>query len=151
MTGSKNCLKRSGKIIPRNNKCLCAETQAATKPVPSKRHRLFAWRHNKTQKPRPAATFRGYQFPGVLQITWRASINVIELVFADLNGIVLFHVLADQLIQNAGIAQLGLEILQAFIVLHVGTGQNTLPAGSAAQCGNALCICSRAEPGTCPY
>ena len=28
-------------------KCLCAETQAATKPVPSKRHRLFAWRHNK--------------------------------------------------------------------------------------------------------
>ena len=25
----------------------CAETQAATKPVPSKRHRLFAWRHNK--------------------------------------------------------------------------------------------------------
>ena len=47
MTGSKNCLKRSGKIIPRNNKCLCAETQAATKPVPSKRHRLFAWRHNK--------------------------------------------------------------------------------------------------------
>ena len=35
------------KIIPRNNKCLCAETQAATKPVPSKRHRLFAWRHNK--------------------------------------------------------------------------------------------------------
>ena len=47
MTGSKNCLKRSGKIIPRNNKCLCTETQAATKPVPSKRHRLFAWRHNK--------------------------------------------------------------------------------------------------------
>ena len=24
-------------------------------------------------------------------------------------------------------------------------------AGSAAQCGNALCICPRAEPGACPY
>jgi len=60
------------------------------------------------------------------QHSFHCLVQVIKLVLTDLDGVVLFHVLRDQLVQNAGITQLRLEILQALVVLDVGTGQNAL-------------------------
>src|SRR5699024_10237096 len=57
------------------------------------------------------------------------SVDIIELILPDLDGVVLLDAQADQLIQNAGIPQLGLEILQALVILHIGAGQDALQPG----------------------
>ena len=50
--------------------------------------------------------------------------DIIELVIANENGVVLLHALCHQSVQNAALAQLTLEELQAFVVVHIAAGQN---------------------------
>ena len=53
-------------------------------------------------------------------------VQIIEFVLADLDRVLFLNALGDQLVQNAGITQLRLEILQALVVLDVRTGEDTL-------------------------
>ena len=49
-------------------------------------------------------------------------VQIIEFVLADLDRVFFLNALGDQLVQNARITQLRLEILQALVVLDVRTG-----------------------------
>ena len=53
-------------------------------------------------------------------------VQIIEFVLADLDRVLFLNALGDQLVQNAGITQLRLEILQALVVRDVRTGEDTL-------------------------
>lgn len=53
-------------------------------------------------------------------------VQIIEFVLADLDRVLFLNALGDQLVQNTGITQLRLEILQALVVLDVRTGEDTL-------------------------
>src|SRR5699024_8871489 len=57
------------------------------------------------------------------------SEHIVKLVFANADGVVLFHAQLQQLFQHAGIGKLALEILQALVVVHVAAGQNALQPG----------------------
>ena len=51
-------------------------------------------------------------------------VQIVEFVLADLDRVLFLNALGDQLVQNAGITQLRLEILQALVVLDVRTGDH---------------------------
>src|SRR5699024_3296606 len=58
--------------------------------------------------------------------------DIVELVVADQDGVVLLDALFHQRIQNAALAQLPLEELQALVVVHVAARQDALQPGRVA-------------------
>ena len=54
---------------------------------------------------------------------------IVKLIIADQDGVVFLNAFFDQGVQNAALAQLPLEELQALIVVHVAAVQDPLQPG----------------------